>query len=61
LSALFAARKTFEFILRQHPLERLDKATGNWETVSSTSFVGLTFVIGPADGELYRITTDEKP
>ncbi len=42
-------------------IEMLDKATGNWETVSSTSFVGLTVVIGPADGELYRITTNLNP
>ncbi len=42
-------------------IEKLDKARGNWETMSSTSFVGFTFVIGPADGELYRITTNVKP
>jgi hypothetical protein len=38
-------------------IEKLDKATGSWETVSSTSFVGFTFVIAAADGELFRITT----
>ena len=42
-------------------IEKLDKATGSWETISSTSFVGFTFVIGAADGaadgELFRITT----
>ena len=38
-------------------IEKLDKATGAWETISSTSFVGFTFVIGAADGELFRITT----
>jgi len=42
-------------------MEKLDKISGNWEPVSSTSFVGFTFVIGPADGELYRITTNLKP
>ncbi|HEY7697733.1 MAG TPA: hypothetical protein VIE88_04915 [Vicinamibacteria bacterium] len=42
-------------------IERLDKTTGNWETVSSTSFVGFNFVIGPAEGELFRITTNLKP
>jgi hypothetical protein len=42
-------------------IEKLDKTTGNWETVSSTSFVGFNFVIGPADGELFRITTNLKP
>jgi hypothetical protein len=44
-----------------YAIEKLDKATGNWETVSSTSFVGFTFVIGAADGELYRIATNLKP
>ncbi len=39
-------------------VEKLDKATGDWVTVSSTSFVGFTFVIDPADGELFRITTN---
>ena len=38
-------------------IEKLDKASGAWETISSTSFVGFTFVIGAADGELFRITT----
>jgi hypothetical protein len=38
-------------------IEKLDKTTGSWETVSSTSFVGFTFVIAAADGELFRITT----
>jgi hypothetical protein len=42
-------------------IETLDKATGEWETMSSTSFVGLTFVIEPAGGELYRIRTSLKP
>jgi hypothetical protein len=42
-------------------IEKLDKATGKWETMSSTSFVGLTFVIEPAGGELYRIRTNLKP
>jgi hypothetical protein len=41
-------------------IEKLDKATGSWETVSSTSFVGFNFVIGPAGGELYRIATNLK-
>ena len=39
-------------------VEKLDKATGEWTTVSSTSFVGFTFVIDPAEGELFRITTN---
>lgn len=39
-------------------VEKLDKATGQWVTVSSTSFVGFTFVIEAADGELFRIATN---
>jgi hypothetical protein len=42
-------------------IERFEKSTGLWEMVSSTSFVGFNFVIGPADGELFRITTQVKP
>jgi hypothetical protein len=42
-------------------IEKLDKATFEWETVSSTSFVGFTFVIGPADGELFRVKTNLLP
>ncbi len=42
-------------------IEKLEKSSGRWEVVTSTSFVGFTFVIGPADGELYRITTNVKP
>lgn len=38
-------------------IETLNKATGSWETISSTSFVGFTFVIDAADGEIFRITT----
>ncbi len=42
-------------------IEKLEKSSGRWDVVTSTSFVGFTFVIGPADGELYRITTNLKP
>lgn len=42
-------------------IDVLDKSSGRWETISSTSFVGFTFVIGPAEGELFRITTDIQP
>jgi hypothetical protein len=44
-----------------YAIEKLEKASGRWETISSTSFVGFTFVIGPADGELFRIATNLKP
>jgi hypothetical protein len=43
-----------------YAIERLDKKSGEWETLSSTSFVGFTFVLGAADGELFRITTNLK-
>jgi hypothetical protein len=43
-----------------YAIERLDKASGTWQTLSSTSFVGFTFVLGAADGELFRITTNVK-
>jgi hypothetical protein len=42
-------------------IERFDKASAHWETVSSSSFVGFTFVIAPADGELFRMTTRIQP
>ncbi|MEW6755233.1 MAG: hypothetical protein AB1505_30270 [Candidatus Latescibacterota bacterium] len=38
-------------------VETFDRRTGQWQTVSSSSFVGFTFVIGPADGEVFRLTT----
>ena len=38
-------------------IDRFDKQTGEWTLVSSSSFVGFTFVIGPGDGDLFRITT----
>ena len=38
-------------------IERFDRQTGEWKLVSSSSFVGFTLVIAPADGELFRIAT----
>ncbi len=43
-----------------YAIEKLEKRTGEWITISATSFVGFTFVIGPAEGELFRITTEIK-
>jgi hypothetical protein len=40
-----------------YAVEQLDKAGGEWITISSSSAVGFSFVIRPADGELFRITT----
>ena len=43
-------------------VERLDKATGAWQLVSSSSFVGFTFVIAAGDGDLFRVHIDvEEP
>jgi hypothetical protein len=39
-------------------IEKLDKSSGRWETLSSTSFVGFTFVLAAAEGELFRIATN---
>lgn len=38
-------------------IDMFNRRTGEWETVSSSSFVGFTFAIAPGDGELFRITT----
>jgi hypothetical protein len=43
-----------------YAVEQLDKRTGEWTTISASSFVGFTFVIGPAEGELFRIKTEIK-
>jgi hypothetical protein len=43
-----------------YAVEKLDKRTGEWTTISASSFVGFTFVIGPAEGELFRIKTEIK-
>lgn len=41
-------------------IDQFDKASGTWKTLSSTSFVGFTFILGAAEGELFRITTQIK-
>lgn len=41
-----------------YAIDIFDKETGEWKTFSSSSFVGFTFVIGPGDGELFRIKTN---
>ncbi len=41
----------------RYGIEKLDKMSGGWTTLSSSSFVGFNFVIAPADGELFRVTT----
>lgn len=40
-----------------YKIEQLNKTTGEWETASSSSFVGYTFFIEAAEGELFRFTT----
>lgn len=44
-----------------YAVAKLDKQTGKWITISASSFVGFTFVIGPAEGELFRIKTEITP
>lgn len=45
----------------RYAVAKLDKQTGKWITISASSFVGFTFVIGPAEGELFRIKTEITP
>jgi hypothetical protein len=40
-----------------YQVEIFDKKTTRWIAVTSSSAVGFSFVIAPADGELFRITT----
>ena len=40
-----------------YAIEQFERQQGIWTTVSSSSFVGFTFVIAPGDGELFKITT----
>ncbi len=41
----------------KYRVEILDKARAQWMTITSSSAVGFSFVIAPADGELFRIAT----
>jgi hypothetical protein len=41
----------------KYAVDRLDRATGQWTTVASSSSVGFSYVLPPAEGELFRITT----
>ena len=38
-------------------IDQLDTTRGEWTTTSGALAVGCSSVIGPADGELFRITT----
>ena len=40
-----------------YQVEMLDKRSLQWVAITSSSAVGFGFVIGPADGELFRIST----
>jgi hypothetical protein len=40
-----------------YAVDKFDKESGQWTVLSSSSFVGFTFVIGPGNGELFRIET----
>ena len=41
----------------KYAIDRFDKAAGTWTTLSSSSSVGFSYVVGAADGELFRVTT----
>ena len=41
----------------KYAIDKLDRATGAWTTLASTSSVGFNYVIPAAEGELFRITT----
>ena len=41
----------------KYAIDRLDRATGSWTTLASSSSVGFSYVIPAAEGELFRITT----
>lgn len=41
----------------KYAIDRLDRATGAWTTIASSSSVGFNYVIPAAEGELFRITT----
>ncbi len=38
-------------------IERFDRQQGGWTALRSSSFIGFTFGLDAADGELFRITT----
>ncbi len=40
-----------------YAIDRLDRATGAWQTMSSSSAVGFSYIVAAAEGELFRITT----
>lgn len=42
----------------KYAVERFDRAKGAWTTIASSSSVGLTYVVPPAEGELFRIKTN---
>jgi lysophospholipase L1-like esterase len=41
----------------KYAIDRLDRATGAWTTIASSSSVGFNYVIPAAEGELFRVTT----
>lgn len=41
----------------KYAIDRFDRVTGTWTTLSSSSSVGVSYVIPPAEGELFRVTT----
>ena len=41
----------------KYAIDRLDRASGAWTTIASSSSVGFNYVIPAAEGELFRVTT----
>jgi hypothetical protein len=41
----------------RYAIDRFDRASGRWTALSSSSAVGFSYIVGAADGELFRITT----
>jgi hypothetical protein len=41
----------------KYAVDRFDRATGAWTPVASSSSVGFSYVIPPAEGEMFRVTT----
>jgi hypothetical protein len=44
-----------------YAIDIFDRRQGRWSTVSSSSFVGFTFLVAPGDGELFRLVTRIEP
>jgi hypothetical protein len=41
----------------KYAVDRFDRGKGTWSTVASSSSVGFSYVVPPAEAELFRVTT----